>query len=282
MPATQLKVYIDSFDPSEEGDKLVLEVGDQHLSCAVFRPAQNGVVALESFTFSKDEADHFDETFTKISSVSKLLGGAYKSAYLHVNTERAVLVPAYKFNKEIAADYLEITHGAIATDKRHYDTIEVDPAIVNVYQVPSTWAEVIQKHLAISSTTHVYSKVINRLLKERQGGQSLHVQVYHQRFTVCALNDGKLLLMQTFKYDHQDDVLYHLLNLCQQLSLPQATLYLSGYIDRQSNLYKELVKFFEELKLDVVENVGYPTDEEEHPAHFFTPFLSLFYENNFR
>ncbi|HNA96743.1 MAG TPA: DUF3822 domain-containing protein, partial [Chitinophagaceae bacterium] len=60
----------------------------------------------------------------------------------------------------------------------------------------------------------------------------------------------------------------------QQFSLSQQTVSvrLSGLIDKQSALYKDLYQYFREITF---REAGWHTVEPEYPAHFFTSLNDL-------
>jgi hypothetical protein len=85
--------------------------------------------------------------------------------------------------------------------------------------------------------------------------------------------DSKLILAQSFPYSTPEDVVYYLLKACQQFSLSQkeVSVHLSGLIDKQSSLFKELYQYFIHPEF---REAGWNSGSE-FPAHFFTSLNDL-------
>jgi hypothetical protein len=95
-----------------------------------------------------------------------------------------------------------------------------------------------------------------------------------QEFSVVVSRGSNLLLVQRFEYASPSDVLYHLLGICKMFSLLQeeVSLRVSGLVDKDSALAKELFQYF--LDIDY-RAAAWETDEEIFPPHFFTALNDL-------
>src|SRR5678816_4790472 len=65
-------------------------------------------------------------------------------------------------------------------------------------------------------------------------------------FSVVVLKHNSILLAQIFAYSKPADILYWLLKICKEFSLPQneVTLLISGLIDKRSAMYRDLDQYF--------------------------------------
>ena len=100
----------------------------------------------------------------------------------------------------------------------------------------------------------------------------IYVDFRTDDFIISVAMNSKLLLARSFSYSIPEDVIYQLLNVCKQFGLSQqhVKLSLSGLIDKQSALYKEIFQYFI--------HVGFREatwNNEDYPAHFFTSFNDL-------
>jgi hypothetical protein len=100
----------------------------------------------------------------------------------------------------------------------------------------------------------------------------LFVDFRNEEFSVIGLAGKQLLLAQTYRYETPEDVLYYLLKICKHFLFSQenVAIELSGLIEKQSSLYKELYQYFTDLRFR--EGVW---RAEGHPAHFFTTLNDL-------
>jgi len=86
-------------------------------------------------------------------------------------------------------------------------------------------------------------------------------------FELVVVKQNKLLLIERFEYTTPNDVLYQLLKICNEYSLSQyeTQLAVSGLVDKDSALYKELYSYF--IKIDF-NNATW--SHADYPTHFFT------------
>ena len=148
--------------------------------------------------------------------------------------------------------------------------------LYNVYAVPAKVHECITKKFPTGKYWHQYTLSIKNTKVGNEGG-SLLVDIRQDNFTVLVSSNNQLMLAQTFLYATPDDVLYYLLKICQQFGLDQQQVLveLSGLIDKQSALYKELYQYFLQVELrDAVWSVPAAANSES-PAHFFTSLNDL-------
>lgn len=277
MPTKTFSIYNHGSGNDAGNHRLVVEIGKEHIACLAKSADAATITAFELFRFHADEAADFDALFSSIAAASKVFGNTYAETEVFLNNEFAVLVPAFKFNKEIAEDYLQIAFGSDSSSSRAYDHIRADNDMMTVYRIPSSVKEVIDQRLRPSTIKHTYSKTVEAVLASSHTDETLFVQFYHHHIIVCALQHNQIQLVQTFAYEAQDDVLYHLLNTCNQLSFSgkDISLHISGMIDLHSSLYSELVKYFENVYTDTIEPSVLSAEANDHPQHYFTPFFKL-------
>lgn len=142
----------------------------------------------------------------------------------------------------------------------------------NIYAVRKDIQHWFTQKFPTAKFRHQYSLGVKMMDITGEAG-SLMVDFRKDDLTVMAAKKGKLLLAQTFPYSTPDDVLYYLLKICQRFDLSQQAveLSLSGLIDRQSSLYRELYQYFIQIRFrDAEWNTG-----KEYPAHFFTSLNDL-------
>ena len=111
-----------------------------------------------------------------------------------------------------------------------------------------------------------------------QTEEAIFVDFKTDEFSVVAIKENKLLLCQTFAYTAPDDVLYYLLKCCQQfnLSQQQAKMFLSGLIEKDSVLYRELYKYFIHLEFESLSgDIKLTAALTIHPDHYYSSISKL-------
>ena len=140
--------------------------------------------------------------------------------------------------------------------------------LYNVYPVPVELHQYFNSRFPTAQYRNQFTAGLKKLeLSSREG--SLLIDIRHHDFSVMAAKAGKLLLAQTYEYSVPDDIIYYLLRICRQFELSQqeVVLNLSGLIDQDSALYKELFQYFIHLGFRDSSWKGLGRD---FPAHFFT------------
>lgn len=277
MPNKSLSLYSPE-DAIEDNVRLVVEVAKNHLACVVTKENRKAISAFELFTFTESEAASFDELLAGITQQSKLLSIKIASVHVYINNEYCIPVPIFKFNKETAEEYLQIAFGTACPSKTHYEHLPVEPGIINVYRISQNWLQWFDKQFEKCSFHHTYSNIIRSILSVSDEPEELMtVNFYNTFFIVAVIKDAVLQLIQTFVYDSPEDVLYYLLNITKQFELYSKTLtiQISGMIDVDYKLYRELITYFKEVKVENVHEANLKLDFGEYPHHYFTPFFNL-------
>ncbi len=142
----------------------------------------------------------------------------------------------------------------------------------NIYAVPAEIKDWVSRKFPTARFWHQYSLDVRNSIGVTEEGR-LQVDFRKEEFVVIATNRNNILLTQTFEYTTPEDVLFYLLKICNQFSLSRerVELQLSGLVDKQSSLYKELYQYFINIKF---RNAQWNTGVE-YPAHFFTSLNDL-------
>jgi len=88
----------------------------------------------------------------------------------------------------------------------------------------------------------------------------------------------KLHLFRFFPYETSEDVLYILVRICRVFDIPREAvcLRLSGLIDKDSAIYRELYHYFLDLSFDSGDPlVKLSGDFNGYPAHYFSSIRNL-------
>jgi hypothetical protein len=120
---------------------------------------------------------------------------------------------------------------------------------------------------------HQYSLSVQNLASPSSTG-TLVIDFRTEEFSVIVAKDNKLLLFQTYSYSSPEDVIYYLLKICEQFQLTQelVEIKLSGLIDRNSALYKDLYQYFLHVEF---RHSTWSNKNDVYPEHFFTSLNDL-------
>lgn len=146
---------------------------------------------------------------------------------------------------------------------------------MGVYRVNSDVEQVLQSQYPGAKVHHAIAQQIPQLIKRKD---LLYAVIYQHTLKAFLFKDEMLQLVQFFDYNSPADVAYHLLNMCElhQCNPGEIPLLLSGFVDKKSNLYDELYRYFLKIDADdVVENMFIPETISQYPAHFFSHLMML-------
>jgi hypothetical protein len=119
---------------------------------------------------------------------------------------------------------------------------------------------------------HQYSILIKKL---PGSGNELNVIFYPNKIVAVLSKGGRLQIAQTFKFQTPEDVVYHLLNVCHQFDAMQVNVELSGMIEKDSNMFKEVSKYFLTTFTGLPPAFNYPEEIMEKPSHYFSHLFSI-------
>jgi hypothetical protein len=123
---------------------------------------------------------------------------------------------------------------------------------------------------------HSFSTFLNRF--PAVPADTLLVDFKTGQFSVIVIKSGRFQLAQTFAYTEATDVLYYLLKICEKFSLSQqeVRLVLSGFLEKESSLYRELYNYFVNVFFqEIPDFIKLPSPFGKYPAYFFSSLFNL-------
>ena len=253
-------------DPSQQ--VLSLRLGPKHCSFVVTDLTGNQLYKLAYY--AHDDADR--NIVAEIFGNHAYLNEPYYKVLAGYDYPQSTLVPLTLYKKEDCGSLLSTLYGVNGSSAIISEPVK-DWDLYNVYAVPKEMHEWMNKKFSSGNYWHQYTISI-RGKREVDNHGLLLVDLRPDDFTIIAFAAGKLLLAQTFIYSTPEDILYYLLKVCQEnnLSQEQVKLLLSGLIEKQSVLYKELYQYFIHVEF---RNAVWQLPGVDYPAHFFTSLNDL-------
>ena len=250
---------------------LLIEAGSYGISFIWFRKDAFFVEGIMIYNISDGRLE--DQLKIILDSEAQLLAGL-SSITISYNFKESLLVPE-KFNyttdnEKVLSLLYDFDSGAFT----NHDLI-TSAKIYNYYRVPESIKEVLSARFPGANIFHSTSLQLEQMHNTNDG---LYCIIFHNSFKVFLFKENKLQLVQQFNYVSSEDVVYHLLNVCEQhyISPLEVQLKLTGMIEEDSALYAALYKYFVNITF---ENDGYDSylhDEiRQLPPHFFSHLTAL-------
>lgn len=259
--------HIENNNAGNEQQILSLKLGERHGSFAVTDETGN-----ELYELAYCSAEGWgNSSLTDFFSSYPCLQRSFHKVKIAYDYPQAVLIPSAVHLPGETASLLKAMFGGVG-GKNIISELIPEWQLYNTYAVPTEVQKWLNNKFPSATYQHQYSLAIKNSGAIAANG-SLIVDFRTEDFTLLAIKNNRLLLTHAFEYSTPEDVLYHLLKACQQflLSQKEVSLQLSGLVDKQSSLYKELYLYFINVEFRETNwNTG-----NEYPAHFFTSLNDL-------
>jgi len=222
------------------------------------------------YFIAEDETDYLqflDET--------GLMNNRYYQTAVAYDANESVQIPSVIYKYEDGQIHLDATHGKTI----HTNVISENISslnLYNVYRMPASLHSSISRKFLSGKFWHLYTVILKNVTSQQQG--TLFIDFKTDEFSVVVLKENKLMLCQTFAYAAPEDVLYYLLKCCHQFDLTQqqVQLFLSGLIEKDSALYRELYKYFINLEFEsLARDIKLTTALTIHPEHYYSSISKL-------
>lgn len=262
------------FEITEEGKDSVqpvlsIEIGEKHFCFSITDFASQELKKLVYYNAEEINDDFLSELF----SAHPELTHSFYQTLVCFDYPQSCLIPSKSYRHEDGA-FLMSTITGIATAAAVISETINEWQVNNLYTVPQKVHDRISKTFLTGKYWHRNTVSLKNNTATTEGGNIL-VNFRNEDFTVLASANGKLLLAQTFSYSTPADVIFYLLKICQQFGLnqQQVNIHLSGLVEQESALYRELHQYFLHVEF---RNAGWKAPvTNESPAHFFTSLNDL-------
>jgi Protein of unknown function (DUF3822) len=259
--------------------RLLVEVNPNAFSYVLLNQRNMSPLGVKYFQLEHSKDNPLIDVLRDILESDPLLKRPVKETLVVYNFPESSLVPEALFNMDSNREIIDTLHGNL---KKGLILTEKIPwwELFNVYRISPDLHQLFQQTFTAGKYWHYYSLLLKsyKMFDSIDNDDCLKVIFYADKMVVLVVREGKVHLMQTFLYQDARDVIFHLLNCCQQLDLNQESvkLLVGGLIDRQSALSTELFKYFLRVQFEEIDESIKVTDElKELPLHYFSSLLKM-------
>jgi hypothetical protein len=141
------------------------------------------------------------------------------------------------------------------------------------YTLPASLLQGCLSRFSNARVRHAFKLALDTAGQSGAAGKLL-VDIGIETFRVLLLKNNRLQLFQSYPYSNPADVLYYLLSICeaQLVSPAEVTVVLTGLLEQESALYKELWQYFTHVEL---REAGFVSEDLPFPQHYFTTLNDL-------
>ncbi len=246
---------------------LLLRIGSGFCCAAVTDPAASRLFRLSWIAAEGDSENLLEELLEK----NGYLDQAFYEVRIAFASETATLLPLRQVVPAIGGAVLQTLAGVQPGMETISESVP-EWQVQMVYPAPSETKAWLLKKFPSARTWHAHSATLKQL-KSASGG-TIFLDLSTDEFTVFVAAGGNLQLVQTYPYATPEDVLYYLLRIVSNTGLSQeeVQLSISGLLDHQSALFRELYQYFRHTGF---RDAGWIIPGDQYPAHYFTTLNDL-------
>lgn len=255
----------------ENGAKLCVEVGEEHLALLISDPEGKKVKHFACYVAAPEE---LSQKLHLLLQVDKNLQVPFVDVVMINNRHQMVLVPVQYYKDHLSETLLQTIHGDLNPLAVHADPLH-QWEITVVHGMEQDLEDILQHAYPQLRTVHFTTVALRHAFRNMHWEQNQLVKLYFHRqtFFMMVFQGDQLQIAQHFHYETTEDAIYHILNVADKFCLDVTAVWVqvSGLIDASSSLWQELRRHFLEISF---EEISLNADEDVTvPQHYFTPFL---------
>ena len=253
--------------------ELVCEVSNEGFSYLIKDSGAKMFIGSGVYHFNNIIGGNYGLALSKIFQQTESLSENYKKVQVIYSFPESVLIPFSLYNSRNNAEVLNMVHGDFTENDAILTDVLLKSKVYNCYRIPSEISREIHNKFPSCEALHQYSFLMNSLLAN---SNRLSVIFYPQKIVLSVEKDGKILLINSFQYKTAEDVSYTLLNICRQFEIEKIPVEVSGLIEKDSALYKEIYKYFDQVSFPKLpKEINFSEEMNKYPVHFFSHFFAV-------
>jgi Protein of unknown function (DUF3822) len=254
-------------------NNVVIEIGACNVSIFCYSTFPFTATGFYYYTITDNDTTSTIASELKTILVNENLTAALvDKVHIFYNYAESTFVPSAYFKTAEVDNIAALMFGNKMASVNLHETLDVQK-IENVYAVPAEIKMAMEAIFPNARASHSLCKAI-----QNANGTKLFSTVYDKEIRIVLFKENTFMLAAYFDYTTPEDVCYHMLNACERYAVSPADVdvVLNGMIDTNSNLYKEMYKFFIQLHIEnLPEKVQLADGFEEIASHYFSPLVKL-------
>lgn len=260
-----------------EGNILLLFINDKEISCAVADKSTLEFIALDSFPVPEGITPQ-SILESNLATSDILSPSNYRNVICCSGFRRSTIIPEALYDPENITDQLQFSNSIESGDEILVDVIPQIQA-VNIFAIPNSIHQLLTQHYNNLEVHHSSTATITYLLANRQTNNSpvATVIVYESYFEIIVTNGAELVLYNSYDFFSDEEFVYYLLFVCEQLNMNPATteITFSGIIPFEHSGYKLASNYFPKSKMaSRPDNFSYPGEFDILPGTFHFQLFS--------
>lgn len=246
-------VVDESFDISLSSSYyLSIRMAPNGFSFCVLDPIYNRFIQFKECRLPKPDMT-WRQTIDRLKNETVLFHD-YKRKLIVLEDDVFSLVPTALFKPEMSSDLMGGTFDVNMAEKQVTENRIKMVDAVNLFLMPDKISSFIREHFADAKVLHHMTPFIeSTILDDYSSADQTYVHVYFRQaaFDVLVMEQRNLKLANSFKYADDNEIVYFLLYVFEQLKLQtgKTQILISGDIELQSARYLMLKSYLKSVKM---------------------------------
>lgn len=260
------------YDP--ENCSLLCEVSNEGFSYCIKNEETNSFLGIAVYHFDHSKlAVGFPIALQVLFHQQEIFSKKFRKVCVVYSFPQSVLIPFSIYNPERNQTVMNMMFGDVEANELILTDDIANQSMYNCYRLAPAILEMVKSQFPNATFFHQYSHLLKKTVAEND---RMRVIFYSQKIVVNLRKEAKDVLVNTFNYTAAQDVSYILLTICQQFGVKNIQIQISGLIEENSVLYKEIYKYFDDIELSGFRE-GYQYDQgiTALPSHYFTHIFDI-------
>ncbi len=249
-------------------------------SFCVLDTTRNKYILLKEITF-----DDVLSVYELVIKLEKLLDDdffsyQFKSVNISLEFQKSTLVPSSIFLKEKCIELFSLNQDYNDSEKVLYNKLSnIDT--YNLFAVHEKLEKLLLEKFPIANIYHHATPFIENILsfnKNLSKESKVYVNISSKFIDIVAIENSRLKLHNSFKYNNEDDMIYFVMFIYEQLKFnPEVTeLVLSGEINIADKYHTKLKRYIRRIRFDSNnDHFNFSYKFNEIPQHKYNNLLNL-------
>lgn len=258
---------------------LLLEFNESGYSYSILHDNTNELLFSDT---SNTFLDFFNSTENQIREIFKndiLFKYSFKTVLILINNFYSTLVPIEFYEKGKDKELLSFNAELPKTNLKFLSDKIPNIAYYNIYINTKVLNKVLKEFFVNFYIKSSKSIILDYMWKITKTGEILHLHIT-KSFIFCSyFLKGKLEFSNSYKYSNEEEIVFNVLNIYNQLGLnnERTVLYLSGFISKKDKKYDLLYTYIRNIEfLKRPLKINYNHRVKIIPEHYFLQhFIAL-------
>jgi len=276
-------VFIDeTFDINQTKNyNISIQAGLNGYSFSVIDPVRNKYILLKHIAFKGEMTTRLlEEKIEELQKSDEFLARDYKNVLFSYQSPKYTLIPGPLFNKDNLRTYFEFNHHLDDLDEIHFNRFKSTDAY-NIFIIPAEISGIIHRSFGNVNYFNQATPLAEAGMV-KHGGKSSHrvavANIYGNFMDIAVIQGEKLLLCNTFPWKSDEDLVYFILYVYEQLKLDgeDTPLFISGEMKKNSGIYDILRSYIRKTKFEKRnDQFVYSYTLNDVDAHWFVNLFNL-------